>query len=312
LATPFLQEEHVVSIVASQQSTQTKARDLRRVWLFSAATILYSWPIFFLLDAWVLPGLSGETNTSARWLTALFGHMLAMAGPALAAMLLWRVHKEPAPPWKWGRPRHYALAAASMLSLWAVPGLLMWAIGDGLAFRDPLEPFVWVFVASNLTLLWLAGLGEEMGWVVYLLPRLEPHIGRSRALLVAGAIRGLWHWPVLFGPVLARYLAGGRSVGLLVLAGVAIAIQLVISNALFGVLFGWVWYKTESLPLLGWLHQWFDAARDVTALMLVGYASTMWARAFWGIPFYVVACMLLQKIAKDEKAGRWLAPRQAV
>lgn len=100
--------------------------------------------------------------------------------------------------------------------------------------------------------------------------------------------------------------------GLLVLAGVAIAIQLVISNALFGVLFGWVWYKTESLPLLGWLHQWFDAARDVTALMLVGYASTMWARAFWGIPFYVVACMLLQKIAKDEKAGRWLAPRQAV
>jgi membrane protease YdiL (CAAX protease family) len=43
----------------------------------------------------------------------------------------------------------------------------------------------------------LATLGEEFGWRAYLLPRLMP-LGGRRAVLLSGAIWGLWHWPVIW------------------------------------------------------------------------------------------------------------------
>lgn len=41
-----------------------------------------------------------------------------------------------------------------------------------------------------------ATLGEEFGWRAYLLPKLMP-LGGRRAMLLIGAIWGLWHWPVI-------------------------------------------------------------------------------------------------------------------
>ena len=43
----------------------------------------------------------------------------------------------------------------------------------------------------------LATLGEEFGWRAYLLPKLLP-LGWRKALLLMGAIWGVWHWPVIF------------------------------------------------------------------------------------------------------------------
>ncbi|MGC7094018.1 CPBP family intramembrane glutamic endopeptidase [Amycolatopsis lurida] len=68
-------------------------------------------------------------------------------------------------------------------------------------------------------------LGEELGWQGYLLPRLRP-LGYWRALLVMGAIWGLWHLPtVLLGGQFPGYpawltvpavLVGGCSVGVFI------------------------------------------------------------------------------------------------
>jgi membrane protease YdiL (CAAX protease family) len=43
----------------------------------------------------------------------------------------------------------------------------------------------------------LATFGEEFGWRGYLLPKLMP-LGWRKAMLLMGAIWGLWHWPVIF------------------------------------------------------------------------------------------------------------------
>lgn len=38
--------------------------------------------------------------------------------------------------------------------------------------------------------------GEEFGWRVYLLPKLLP-LGKWKAMILQGAIWGIWHWPVI-------------------------------------------------------------------------------------------------------------------
>jgi len=289
---------------------QTGNRELRGVCLFALIAYLYSWPIFFVVDAWLAPRFFEQEEFGAAVLTAVFGNMLAMAGPALAAIILWRwFHQEPMPRWRWGRLRHYAWAAAAMMALWTVPAWVGLATVRSFHLRSPIEPFAWVVIAASFSVGWLAGLGEETGWTAYLLPRLAPQIGKSRALVVAGAIRGLWHWPVLVGPLVWQVISGHKSLGLLLGLSGVFAFQLLVSNALFGSLFGWVWYKTESLPLLGWLHQWFDATRDVTSLLVVGFGSSLWFRSLWGIPFYLVAALALMQVARREGANLWtLAP----
>ncbi len=289
---------------------EDRDRDFRAVRVFSLIAFLYSWPIFFVVDAWLVPRFLERHEFGAGVLTALFGHMIAMAGPGLAAIVLWRwLHHEPMPRWKWGRFRHYVLAAAAMLALWTVPGLVGLATVETFHFRSPIEPFACVVIASSFSIGWLAGLGEETGWTAYLLPRLAPHVGKGRALIVAGAIRGLWHWPVLVGPLIWQVISGEKSLLLVLGLSAVIAFQLIVSNGLFGALFGWVWYKTESLPLMGWLHQWFNTTRDMTSLLVVGFGASLWFKMLWGIPFYLVAGVVLMQVARGEGADLWtLAP----
>ncbi len=283
---------------------------MRGVRFLALISCLYSWPIFLVVDAWLVPRFIQHEDPGAAALTATLGHMIAMAGPGLAAIVLWRwFHKEPMPRWEWSRLRHYALGATAMLALWTAPGLIGLATVDTFRLRSPIEPFAWAVIGTSFSVGWLAGLGEEGGWTAYLLPRLAPHIGKSRALVLAGAIRGWWHWPVLVGPLVWQFTTGEQSLALLLGLSVVFMFQLIVSNALFGSLFGWVWYKTESLPLMGWLHQWFDATRDVTSLLIVGFGSSVWFKVLWGIPFYLVAGVVLMQVARGEGANLWtLAP----
>ncbi len=129
-------------------------------------------------------------------------------------------------------------------------------------------------------------MGEETGWCAYLLPRLSPSAGKAGAMIVSGAIRGLWHWPVVISPLIAQVVAGEITPAQLAGAGVVIAFQLMLSNVLFGAVFGWIWYRTESVPLVGWLHYWYDMIRDITLMLLVGYGGGLWMT--WLNPFLLL------------------------
>ena len=259
----------------------------------------------FVVDAWLVPMFSGQGNTAALWLTSVFGHMLAMAGPALAAILVWRLyHKESPPPWRWSRIRFYLLIVAAMLVLWTLPTLIGMMFGNTIKFRNPIETYVWTIIAGSLAIGWLAGLGEEVGWTAYLLPRLSPHIGKFWALVVSGIIRGLWHWPVLIGPMIAQVFAGEKTVGQLLAMSLLFIIQLAISNVFFGAVLCWIWYRTESMPLVGWFHQWFDTTREVTRLLVIGYASSLWSQYLWALPFNLIGFLALVSVAREERS-RW-------
>lgn len=282
---------------SSRPQATLHGRDIGRfvLWAFG-----FSWIVFFAVDAWLIPKFRTSGSEGAVWLTAVFGHLLAMLGPGLAAIRIWRSRGESMPPWRWSRPRYYALAAAAMLALWALPAALGIVLVGSWHLRSPVEPYIWIAVLSGLSLLWIGAMGEELGWCAFLLPRLAQRLSRSRALVVSGIIRGLWHWPVLVSPLLVQVIAGEKSVGFLLLMSLAVSVQLAVSNVFFSALFGWIWYETESLPLVAWSHQWFDAARDISALLVIGFSRSLWFTLLWAFLFYPVAGMALRKVMRSE------------
>jgi membrane protease YdiL (CAAX protease family) len=270
----------------------------RDIGLFALICIAYTWPILFAVDVWLVPTLK-PVNITAAALTMLGGHMLAMLGPAIAAFCMWRfVHKVRPPAWNWSRLSYYGWASLAALLFWALPGGIGLLLGD--SFETPILPYMWIGIAMMLFLGWFSGLGEEIGWCGYLMTRPVEQIGRTRAIIVSGIIRGVWHWPILFSPHLVKALAGEESILQLILVGVVVLIPLVCSNILMGAFFGWIWFRTQSLPLLGWTHQWYDLARDATITLLVGYGNSVWVN-YLALPvFYMVCFTLLGRILREE------------
>lgn len=94
----------------------------------------------------------------------------------------------------------------------------------------------------------LFGLGEELGWRGYLLPKLLP-LGKPRAYLLLGVIWGLWHLPL----VLVGFAYPGHPwLGMAVFVGLTTA-------------FGWVLnelcLRYDSSVLAGWAHGVFNSQR---------------------------------------------------
>ncbi|MDD3311865.1 CPBP family glutamic-type intramembrane protease [Pseudodesulfovibrio sp.] len=85
------------------------------------------------------------------------------------------------------------------------------------------------------------GLGEELGWRGFLLPRLL-HLGKGRAYLLLGVLWGLWHAPL----ILAGFDYPGHPV-----AGVAM--MCVLCTA-FGVFLGEMTLHFRSVLLAGFIH----------------------------------------------------------
>ncbi|WP_230684987.1 CPBP family intramembrane glutamic endopeptidase [Cellulomonas sp. JZ18] len=123
-------------------------------------------------------------------------------------------------------------------------------------------PPVGVLVAAQLVALpfgalvnSLAALGEEVGWRGWLLPALLP-LGTWPALLVSGAVWGLWHAPL----ILLGYNFGRTDVvGVLLMVGGCVA---------WGVLLGWLRLRSGSLwpPVVA--HGALNAVAGLVAVLV--------------------------------------------
>jgi len=186
-----------------------------------------------------------------------------------------------------------------MTSVWLLPAILGFPISS-FELRTSLKPFQWIFLYTYIGTVWFASVAEEMGWSRFLLSTLSPEFGKTRSLIISGIYRGIWHFPILISPYLYKAIMGQQSIIVLFLLSIAFLIQLVISNVLFGALFGYVWFKTNSLPLLGWLHFLFDLARDFSMFFIIGFSDSFFGKFGWAILFYGVAYYCLEKIMREE------------
>lgn len=98
-------------------------------------------------------------------------------------------------------------------------------------------PFMNMFVA----------LGEEVGWRGVLYPYLKEKLGVAKGRIVGGAIWGAWHWPVM---IFAGYEYGKEYMGAPVLGPIVFCI----ATVMMGILFDYVYEKTETIWLPSLMH----------------------------------------------------------
>lgn len=100
---------------------------------------------------------------------------------------------------------------------------------------------------GTVAVLWLQAASEELGWRGFLLDRLMVRLGPWSALVVHGALWGLWYAPI--------FVIGGAG-------GVARAATFVVTCALLGTLLGWLRVVSGSI--------WPSAASNAMLTLAAG------------------------------------------
>ncbi|MCQ9369152.1 CPBP family intramembrane metalloprotease [Brevibacterium sp. 91QC2O2] len=140
---------------------------------------------------------------------------------------------------------------------------------------EAMDSVVWTGVFSQLLIIPAAGatvnavltLGEELGWRGFLLPALRGRWGQGAAgtwaaLLVTGAVWGLWHAPV----ILLGYNFGRTDV-----TGVLL---MVVGCMAWGVLFGWLRLRSRSVWPAVFAHGTLNAAAGLYLLFSAAGAQS--------------------------------------
>jgi len=185
--------------VRGRPSPRSRGRLAHPVAAFFVLSLLTSWS---LLAALLL--LQRSTSSPPLPLAGVL-LLLAKFGPSLAALLL--------TGWSEGsagieallrRLFLWRLAPRVWLAVLAVPvGVTALALGvyrlRGGNLPGPPPSVMWLLLPVLLSKTFVGGgLGEELGWRGYALPRLLETHGPARASVLVGLVWAVWHWPALW------------------------------------------------------------------------------------------------------------------
>jgi membrane protease YdiL (CAAX protease family) len=239
-----------------------------------------SWPLF------VLPLAFRGAAPNVQQTVALVAWSLAMWGPGLGALIatryaageslrtlnLGRLGEKRAYLWAWLLPPALGLVAGIFTVVFGVarPDWNLTLIKESFASVPgglPVSP--WVVVAAQIALsLTLAplfntifGMGEELGWRGFLLPRLLP-LGQWKAIVLSGAIWGVWHAPAI--------LQGHNFPSAPVLG----TLMMVVACILLGTIFSWLYLRTRSPWAPALAHGALNATAGISILFLTPFDTT--------------------------------------
>jgi membrane protease YdiL (CAAX protease family) len=147
-------------------------------------------------------------------------------------------------------------------ALFLAPAVLLGALanplfhGDPLIFKNMQPPFA--IVPMFLLFLIVAGLGQELGWTGFLLPRLQSRYHALTACLIRTLLVGVWHLPLLLysrlDPAAFASIPYGSWISQLGFPA-ALAVMLLMFMLPWSILFTWLFNDTGgSLLLVVILH----------------------------------------------------------
>lgn len=140
--------------------------------------------------------------------------------------------------------------------------------------------------------------GEEFGWRGYLQPKLMP-LGPRKAVLLVGAIWGVWHWPV----ILMGYNYGLDYVGAPFLGPLA----MVVFTTALAVIFGWLTLKGQSVWPAVIAHGALNGIAAIGILLVKGTPSSLLGPAPTGVIGGLAMILLAAFLLANPKS---LTPKQ--
>ena len=258
-----------------------------------------SWPLF--LSPLFFPDLDPTTRLLA--IQGLWA--LAMWGPGIAALIATlAVAKQPFKSlrlYMLGPKRHYLWAWLLPPVLVILSGLLTVLIRTGqldtrftfiqqmMAQTGTQLPFstgmlVLIQIVEALLLAPLInivfGMGEELGWRGFLLPRLLP-LGQWKALLICGTIWGVWHAPAI---------AQGHNYPDHPFPGIFL---MTVFCILFGIILGWMYLNTRSPWVAALGHASLNAWVGLPYLFLAPGFDTALGGTLTSLPGWVVMALFI-------------------
>jgi len=200
-------------------------------------------------------------------------------------LLKWRV------PWRW-----VLFCVFSPIAMFALAALVMRLTSDvwpDLSLLGDVEYLPYLGIGGAL-ILWLLtwGLGEEMGWRGFALPRLQQGRSALTASILLGVVHAFWHLPAFFYK--DTYMTMGLAAGLpmLVLSVIAAAI-----------VFTWIYNSTGGSLLMVII---FHALFDMLSVSKAGGASA--PAVMSGVVWVLAAVVVI--VFKPANLSR--LPKQAV
>lgn len=292
---------------------QEKSAAKKRLILFVVLTIGLAWIVFLLIP---LCGLKYGSGFSVVILAA------AMFVPAMCNILTRLITKEGfknmylRPHFK-GHIKQYLLVYFGPTALLLLSGAFYFLVFPGTF--DPKLTVLKELIASGgkpglsaFNLLLIQGLtvavigpivniiptlGEELGWRGYLLPKLRKLFSDRAALVITGAIWGIWHLPVIvMGHNYGTGYAGYPWLGILAMIVFCVAL---------GVIEGYMSIKLDSVIPAAMIHSTVNAGAALPIYLAMGGYNPLLGPAITGLvgglPFIALAVILLIKVGNQMK-----------
>jgi len=161
-----------------------------------------------------------------------------------------------------------------------------------------------LYSVVNAVVFSIGGLGEEIGWRGFMMPRLEKKMGIGPAILVGGIIWGVWHYPInYYGHNFGTGYWGEPWLGFLIFT-----IFTITDNALLTL----VVKKTNSVWSAAFMHAVGNGAIGISAMFLNPQNLTgFWAESTVqfvimmgpSLVFGIIAYIWLIKLEKKERVA---------
>ena len=234
-------------------------------------------PITWILMGIGYTGVQGEQTTVWAELLVTFACFI----PAIAAIITSLINKEKLkdlmfmPKFK-GNGKVYLLTFVLGITISCTAQLLLPVIFPKQATFNDEASVVAIIVATSIMLVvcclqfWV-GMGEELGWMGYLFPRLETLCGTTVALIVTGVIRAAWHMVMIMQNenILVSFLS------------------LCVSNILMGSILVWATKASKSVLPASLIHVMTNALPGgIAAFMILD--DSIYSSAFNSVELFTM------------------------